>query len=313
MTCRIVFFGSPEFALPILESLAQLYSVVGVVTQPGRPSGRGRRIKHPPVKDLAVKSGIPVIQPKDLREEWAFEQLVAWEPDLIVVAAFGQILRKNVLDLPPYKCINVHASLLPRWRGAAPIPAAILAGDEKTGATIMIMDEGIDTGPILNQSAVAIDTDETSASLSKKLSHSGAKLLLDTIPGYLNQSIQPVKQKDSLATYAPMLKKVNGRLDFSQEAILLERQVRAYEPWPGTYMIWDDAILKILRASVELPEDDMAISLDPGTRVEFNNKPAVTTALGLLILDDVQPAGKKRMAGESYLRGAKNWTEITTL
>ena len=177
--------GSPDFALSTLRALHENYPVVGVVTQPDRAAGRGRELKPPPVKTLALELGIPVIQPEKLREPEAMEQLRAWSPDVIVVAAFGQILRQDVLDLPKFGCINVHASLLPRWRGAAPINAAILHGDEETGITIMKMDAGLDTGPILTQRSVRIQPDETAGSLFETLSQLGADLLLETLPGYI--------------------------------------------------------------------------------------------------------------------------------
>src|SRR5512139_2910075 len=180
MTTRIVFMGSPDFSLPTLRALAEQYPIAGVVTQPDRPAGRGRTLTPPPVKQLAVELGLPIIQPRRLRQPEAMEQLLAWAPDLIVVAAFGQILRPEVLELPAHGCINVHASLLPRWRGAAPIQASLLHGDRETGVTIMVMDPGIDTGPIMAQRSLRIDPDDTAGSLSNRLSQLGADLLIDT-------------------------------------------------------------------------------------------------------------------------------------
>src|SRR5512147_1011647 len=220
---RLVFMGSPDFALPTLQTLSEHYEVVGVVTQPDRASGRGRELKPPPVKLLAQELKIPVIQPEKLRQPEAMEQLRLWKPDLIVVAAFGQILKKDVLDLPRFGSINVHASLLPRWRGAAPINAAILHGDEETGVTIMKMDVGLDTGPILSQRSIRLTPDDTAGSVTESLSHLGADLLLETLPDYLSGKIQPLPQPEEGATYAPMLKKEEGRLDFTQPAEELER------------------------------------------------------------------------------------------
>src|SRR5215217_6355124 len=194
LSTRVVFMGSPDFSLPTLQALAKTYDVVGVVTQPDRASGRGRELKAPPVKMLALKLGIPVMQPEKLRLPEAMEQLRAWHPDLIVVAAFGQILRKDVLDLPPYGCINVHASLLPRWRGAAPINAAILHGDEETGLTIMQMDVGLDTGPMLTQRSIRITPEDTAGSVFEKLSTIGADLLIETLPDYVSGKIKPIPQ-----------------------------------------------------------------------------------------------------------------------
>lgn len=300
---RIVFMGSPEFAVPALRSVEQHYSVVGVVTQPDRPAGRGRTLTPPPVKTQAQKLGLPIIQPVKLRQPDAMDQLTSWAPDLIVVAAFGQILRPQVLDLPPLGCLNIHASLLPRWRGAAPINAAILHGDAQTGVTIMRMDPGVDTGPILSQRAEPILTNDTTTGLSGRLALLGSELLLETLPGYLRGEIHPQPQDDSLATYAPLLKKEDGALDFNLTAVELERRVRAFQPWPGAYLEWSGGLLKILRASVS----DGNGKISPGQHLVYKGLPAVLTAEGLLILDEVQPAGKKPMPGKVFLQGARNW------
>ena len=294
--------GSPEFAVPTLLALARDYPVVGVVTQPDRPAGRGRKPTPPPVKRLALELGIPVMQPRRLRAPEAFEQLRAWQPDLIVVAAYGQILRPNVLQLPLYGCINVHASLLPRWRGASPIQHAILHGDAETGITIMLMDEGMDTGPILAQEALPIAPDDTAGTLSPKLSALGALLLLETIPGYLTGATQPQPQPEEGVTYAPLLKKEDGRLNFTEPAAALARRVRAFNPWPGTFTEWQGKLLKIHRAHA-------AAQPSPGTgeHLIVAGKPAIGTGEGVLVLDEVQPAGKKPMPGEVFLRGARGW------
>lgn len=293
--------GSPDFALPSLRGLAANYHVVGVVTQPDRPSGRGREPKAPPVKQLAQALDLPIIQPERLRQPEAMEQLRNWAPDLIVVAAFGQILRQEVLDLPPYGCINVHASLLPRWRGASPINAAILHGDEETGVTIMKMDAGLDTGPMLAQRAISITAEETAGSLFEKLSTLGADLLLETLPQYLAGTLTPVPQPQEGVTYAPMLKKEEGRLDFTRPAVELERCVRAFNPWPGAFMELDGTLLKIHQAHTE------AGAGAAGQRLVYRDQPAVATGEGLLVLDVLQPAGKKPMSGKAYLAGARNW------
>jgi methionyl-tRNA formyltransferase len=303
MAHRIVFMGSPEFAVPTLSRLAQYHEVVGVVTQPDRPAGRGQTLTPPPVKILAKELGLPLIQPARLRQPEAMDQLMAWAPDLIVVAAFGQILRPQVLDLPPLGCINVHASLLPRWRGAAPVNAAILHGDTHTGVTIMRMDPGIDTGPILSQRTEPILPDDTTPVLSERLSLLGADLLLETLPGYIHGNIQPQLQDDNLATYAPMLKKEDGLLDFTQTAVQLERCVRAFQPWPGVYLEWSGGPLKILSASAT----DVSIDIPPGQRLVHQGMPAVQAADGLLVLEEVKPANKKSMPGKVFLQGARNW------
>src|SRR5690242_13936681 len=252
MSIRIVFMGSPEFALPVLRALAGKYSVVGVVTQPDRAAGRGRELKAPPVKLLAEELSIPVIQPEKLRQPEAMEQLRQWAPDLIVVAAFGQILRKDVLDLPRYGCINTHASLLPRWRGAAPINAAILAGDEEIGVTIMKMDVGLDTGPMLAKRSIRHTADLTTGSAIQALSQLGANLLIETLPEYLAGRLIPQPQPEAGATYAPMLRKEDGLLDFTRPAAELERRVRAMNPWPGAWFEWNGTVLKVGRASVSV-------------------------------------------------------------
>jgi methionyl-tRNA formyltransferase len=300
---RIVFMGSPDFALPTLKALAQRYEVVGVVTQPDRASGRGRELKPPPVKLLAQELNIPVIQPEKLRQPEATEQLRTWNPDLIIVAAFGQILRKDVLDLPRFGCINVHASLLPRWRGAAPINAAILHGDEETGVTIMKMDVGLDTGPILTQRSIRLTREDTAGSVFDKLSQLGAELLIETLPDYLTGKIQPVPQPDEGATYAPMLKKEEGKLDFSRPAEELERRVRAFNPWPGAFMDFDGTLLKVHRAHAVAERGEA----EAGQRLIYLDQPAVGAGVGLLILDELQPAGKNPMSGKSFLAGARHW------
>jgi methionyl-tRNA formyltransferase len=299
---KIVFMGSPEFALPTLQSLARHYTVVGVVTQPDRPAGRGNILTSPPVKQLALKLGLPVIQPGRLKEPGVFEQLQTWNPDLIVVTAFGQILRQNVLDLPRWGCINVHASLLPRWRGAAPIQASILAGDKFTGTTIMKMDAGIDTGAILSQVETRIGECETAGELFSRLAEAGAKLLMDTLPDYLSGKLIPKSQDDSHATYAPMIEKEAGHLDFSQEIELLARKVRAYNPWPSAFTEWQGGLLKIHRAHVV-----SAQGTSQGFHDVIEGKPAIGAMGGWLVLDEVQPAGKKMMTGAAFLQGARNW------
>ena len=302
MSEKIVFMGSPDFAVPTMRAITGPYTLVGVVTQPDRPSGRGRVLTPPPIKDLAIELGLPVIQPQSLKGTPDLAQLKSWQPDLIVVAAFGQILREEVLELPSYGCINVHASLLPRWRGAAPIQAAILHGDTETGITIMQMDTGVDTGDILSQHSITIGEHETAGELSPRLAELGAQALLDTLPQFLSGAIVPQAQDDSFATYAPMLKKDAGRLDFQETAAALARRVRAFDPWPGTYTIWSGQRLKILRARAQ-----DAKTPGPGKTTTYGDLPAYGTSDGLLVLDSVQPAGRKALPGEAFLRGAKNW------
>lgn len=303
MSTRVVFMGSPDFAVPILEALARCSCVIGVVTQPDRPAGRGGRLRPPPVKVRATELGLPVIQPERLGEANAMAQLRAWAPELIVVAAFGQILKPEVLDLPPYGCLNVHASLLPRWRGASPIQAAILAGDTETGVTIMKMDAGIDTGPLLAQRAMPVLADDTALSLSQSLARAGAELLLEVIPAYLNGKLLPQPQPEQGATYAPLMKKEDGRLDFQKSAVELERQVRAMNPWPGAWLEWHGAPLKVWRARVGSQADRGA-----GQRGIVDGYPAIAAADSMLILEEIQPAGRKAMSGKAFLAGAREWS-----
>ena len=300
---NIVFMGSPNFSLPSLRALAKHYEVVGVVTQPDRASGRGRELKSPPVKTLALELGIPVMQPEKLKQPEAMEQLRAWAPELIVVAAFGQILKKDVLELPRYGCINVHASLLPRWRGAAPINAAILAGDEETGVTMMQMDVGLDTGAMLSKCSIRLTPNDTAGSVTQAVSTLGADLLIETLPRWIAGEIQPQVQDDVLATYAPMMKKEEGKLDFTHDVNALERRVRAFNPWPGAFMDFNGTILKIHRTHVEQG------NAEAGQRLIVQDQPAVGARGGLLILDEVQPAGKKPMSGKSFLSGARGWID----
>lgn len=306
MSIRVVFMGSPDFALPSLSALAKNHQVVGVVTQPDRGSGRGRELKAPPVKTLALELNIPVIQPEKLRAPGAaaMDQLRAWAPDLIVVAAFGQILKKDVLEMPRHGCINVHASLLPRWRGAAPINAAILNGDEETGVTIMQMDEGLDTGPMLAQKSIRIGRGDTAGSVLKVLSTLGADLLVETLPEYILGNLKPVPQPAEGVTYAPMLKKDDGLLDFAFSAVDLERRVRAMSPWPGAWFEWNGSPFKVICATT----DSGGKGLTCGSRFMVNGKPAVQTAEGALVLEEVQPAGRKFMSGKSFLAGARDWS-----
>jgi methionyl-tRNA formyltransferase len=308
---RIVFMGSPDFAVPTLRALAgksdenmlRPYEVVGVVTQPDRPSGRGREVKPPAIKTLALELDLAIIQPEKLRAPEAMEQLRLWRPDLIVVTAFGQILREEVLSLPPRGCINVHASLLPRWRGAAPVQAAIIAGDAETGITIMKIDQGVDTGAIIAQRAIPIEAEDTGGALTGKLALLGADLLNETLPRYLSGELGLQDQDGNQATYAPMLKKGDGRLDFTHPAGELARRVRALNPRPGAFLEWNGEMLKVHRAhAVEGTGKALA-----GQRAVHEDQAAVGTGSGLLILDEVQPPGKKSMSSQAFLAGARGW------
>jgi methionyl-tRNA formyltransferase len=302
MMLNVVFMGSPEFATPILKRLVENYHVAGVITQPDRPAGRGKILTPPPVKVTAQALGIEVIQPNRLREPEPQAKLVEWKPDLIIVAAFGQILRQNVLDLPRLGCVNVHASYLPRWRGAAPIQAAILHGDQETGVSIMKMDAGIDTGPVLAQKKMIIKPEDTSETLSLKLSDLGAGLLIEVLPEFISGRIHPLVQDGQLATYASLIKKEDGLLDFTQPAVTLANKIRAFSPWPGTFTVWQDQMLKIHRAHYVDGKN-----VQPGKKDTVAGMPVIGTGNGWLVLDVVQPAGKKALPGSEFLRGARGW------
>jgi len=294
--------GSPDFAKPSLEALIKSLTVVGVVTQPDKPAGRGKNLKAPPVKEVAIEHNIDMIQPYKLSEPGVFEKLELWAPDAIVVVAFGQILRENVLDLPEYGCINVHGSLLPRWRGAAPIQTSILKGDKETGITIMKMDPGVDTGPIFRQKSLEILNTDTSDSLSKKLSFLGADLLVEVLKDYFDGKVSPKMQPEVGVTYAPRIEKEDGLLDFSKTAIELDCQIRAYYSWPGCYTIVNNDRIKI--HSVSVLED---LNLNSGERTVVNDYPVIGTKDGCLQLNLVQPAGKKIMDGKVFINGYRGW------
>ncbi len=302
---RIVFMGTPEIAVPALKALAERYEVVGVVTQPDREAGRGKKIVMPAVKEAALELGIPVIQPERMKVPGTFEQLQAWNHDLIVVMAFGQILRKNVLELPKYGCLNAHASLLPRWRGASPIQAAILNGDAVSGVTIMQMDPGIDTGPMLRSREIAIAPDDTGVTLSAKMAQIAAELLIETIPGYTDGSILPQAQPEEGACYTGMISKEDALLDFSTAAAPLAWKVRAYNPRPCAFFRIGEDSFKVYRAHVA----ENTEGLKPGTRTVVKGVPAVAAADGLLVLDEIQAPGKKALPGKAFLSGYRKWLE----
>ena len=301
---RVVFMGTPTFAVPSLERLAESYEIAVVVTQPDRPAGRKRRLTPPPVKETALARGLPVWQPSTLRTPQAVARLRTLAPDLIVVVAFGQILRANVLEIPPHGCLNVHGSLLPKYRGAAPAQAAILAGETETGITLMLMDEGMDTGPIVAQASCSITPDDTAATLREKLCRLGADLLIETLPPWLAGEISPQPQDDSQAIYCRTIVKSDGRLDWKQPAKMLERQVRAYIPWPTAFTHWGGKLLKILH-TVPMPE--WRGQGQPGQVVALDDGAGVVTGEGVLKLLKVQLAGKRTMMIEEFLRGQREF------
>ncbi len=301
---RLVFMGTPRFGQIILDALIGQHEIVAVATQPDREAGRGRRMAISPVKALALAHNLPVFQPQKLRQTEVVQQLRDLTPAVIVVAAFGQILPPSILSLPEHGCINVHASLLPRHRGAAPIPAAILAGDEQTGVTIMLMDEGLDTGPILSQATVDIASEDTTASLTEKLGQVGRQLLLDTLPCWLAGEIRPRKQDDGQATYAKPLRREDGHIQWIEPAELIGRRCRAFHPWPGAFTLWGEKELKVLRAR---PLSMRLLDEVPGRVVWVDSEIAVVTGSGLLILEQLQLAGKRPLPVGEFIRGQRGF------
>ncbi|MFN8482109.1 MAG: methionyl-tRNA formyltransferase [Anaerolineae bacterium] len=298
---RVAFMGTPDFAVPTLQRLLGMpdVEVVVVLTQPDRPSGRGRAVVESPVKSVAVAAGLPILQPRSLRKDpSAVERVRQLAPDLIVVAAYGLILPPSVLAIPRLGNINVHASLLPRWRGAAPITYALLEGDAVTGVTIMLMDEGMDTGAILTQVEEPIRPDDTTGSLSARLAQAGAALLGETLPRWAAAEIEPQPQPQDGVTYTRLIKKEDGAIDWQRPAAAIERAVRAYQPWPTAYTLWNDAPLKVLRAVV------VSAKGTAGEVVAVPGGVAVVTGDGALRLDEVQPAGKRPMPGKAFVNGA---------
>jgi len=301
---HIVFMGSPRYALEILSSLYvhSAFKVVGIVTQPDKKAGRGKKLVSPPVKQFAVENKIANIQPRTLSNESSFSTIFGWKPDVIVVAAYGKILPKKYLHISKFGCINVHASLLPRWRGASPIQATILHGDQETGVTIMKMDEGIDTGPVICVEKISVEMKETAQTLTEKLSKLGSKLLPKCLLSYLTGDIEPTNQCAQEATYCGLIKKSDGLIDFGLGAIEIERKIRAYNPWPLAYFEWKRQRLKIYDVT-KLSTN----TLVPGERGRNLKYPIIGTATFDVRLDKVQMPGKNVISGKSFLNGARDW------
>lgn len=300
---KVLFMGTPEIAATILEAIINSeHEVVGVVTQEDKPKGRGKNLCAPPVKELALSHGIKVFQPHIIKEESAIQRLRDFNADIFVVAAYGKILSKEILDIPKYGCINVHASLLPKYRGAAPIQWAIIDGEKLTGVTIMQMDEGLDTGDMLFKDAVEIADDDTADTLYDKLSACGANLILEALKRIESGDIHPIKQDDSQATYAKMLDKTLGRINFNKPAVEIERLVRGLNSWPGTYTYINDKSLKIWKCALT----DIRSNGEPGTiHSADNGRLFVNTLDNALELLEVQLEGKKRMDVKSFMLGYK--------
>ncbi|WP_026843075.1 methionyl-tRNA formyltransferase [Citrifermentans bremense] len=298
---RIVFMGTPEFACPTLRTLIERgEQVVAVVTQPDRPKGRGQQTLPPPVKVVAEQHGIPVLQPVKVRLPESIEEIRGLNPDLIVVIAFGQILPKALLDIPKYGCINVHASLLPRYRGAAPLNWCIINGENETGVTTMMMDVGLDTGDMLLKRSTPIGADEDTQSLHDRMSQLGAELLAETLDRLARGELVPEKQDDALTCYAPMMKKEDGLIDWSRDAQAIKNQVRGMTPWPGAYSFLDDKLLKVFRVQTAsgsgAPGEILSLGRDG---IE------VACGTGSLLIAELQLEGKKRLPAGDFLAGYK--------
>ncbi len=304
---KVVFMGTPAFSVRPLDYLVnEGYDIVAVYTQPDKSSGRGRLLAVSPVKQYAVNRQLPVLQPQNFRDRETVAELATLTPDIIVVAAFGQILPKTILDIPRYGCLNIHPSLLPRFRGVSPIPAAILAGDTFTGVCIMQLDPGMDTGPILTEAQTPVLPWDTTGSLTSRLAQIGGHLLIDVIQPWLNGEIVPKPQDDSKATYCGMIRKGDGLIDWQLSAVDISRQVRAYTPQPGAFTTWQGKQLKIL--------ESMPISLDieltPGevqTAPRKNSGFFVGTGDGILSIITVQMEGKRAMLAADFLRGQRQF------
>ena len=298
---KVIFMGTPDFSVGTLESLVEAgHEVVLAVTQPDKPKGRGKEMQFTPVKECALKYNIPVYQPRRVREEACVEELRKYEADIMVVVAFGQILPKEILEMTPYGCVNVHASLLPKYRGAAPIQWAIIDGEKVTGVTTMQMNEGLDTGDMLLKVEIPIEEKETGGSLHDKLAEAGAKLCIETLKGLEAGTITPVPQGETTTSYAKMLDKQLGNIDWSKSAIEIERLARGLSPWPSAYTNWNDKVMKIWDATCVSLDSDA----NPGTIVAVKKDSfLVQTGNGALEVCELQIPGKKRMDAGAFLRG----------
>ena len=299
---KVVFMGTPDFAVGALEAIIKAgHEVTGVVTQPDKPKGRGKELQISPVKACALEHGIEVFQPEKIKAPDAVSKLRRFEADIFVVAAFGQILSKEILEMPKFGCVNIHASLLPKYRGAAPIQWAVIDGEEESGVTIMQMNEGLDTGDILMQEKVKLSPKETGASLFDKLAECGASLIVGALPKIEKGELKPEKQDDDKSSYAKMLKKDFGKLDFSQEAVVLERKIRGLNSWPSAYTYYKGKTLKIWDADVDTDVDtDAACGF---VCAVSKDSFSIMTKKGCLVIKEVQLEGKKRMKASAFLLG----------
>ena len=298
---RIVFMGTPEFAVPSLEALVKSDDqVVGIVTQPDRPKGRGQTLTPPPVKLVAQREGIPFLQPAKIRVPEFLAALAAWKPDLIAVTAYGRILHSPILTLPPMGCVNVHGSLLPKYRGAAPVQWAVINGETETGITTMLMDEGMDTGAMLLQESLPIFPEDTAGTLAPRLAALGGRLLVETIARLKAGTVTPQAQNHALATSAPPLKKENGMIDWAVSAMSIANRVRGLSPWPGAYSYFGGERWMVWSATVNEGKCEAV----PGTILDVTKQAIlVATGAGVLVLNEIQPANSKRLTVAQYLAG----------
>ena len=301
---KIIYMGTPDFAVAPLEAILKAgHEVTAVVTQPDRQKGRGREVQYSPVKECALSYGIPVLQPLKIKEKDAVEELRKYPADIFVVAAFGQLLSEEILNMPRFGCINIHASLLPAYRGAAPIQWCVINGEEKTGVTIMQMAKGMDTGDILLQKEVVLDEKETGGSLFDRLMETGAELIMEALPKIEAGELIPVVQKEELATYAGKITKDMGNIDFAKAAVTIERLIRGLNPWPSAFTHYKGKILKIWEADV-VSECANAENPVPGTVIAMDKESfTLATGDGALRIRSLQPEGKKRMSCAEFMRG----------
>lgn len=296
---KVVFMGTPDFSVPALEKIAQHHQVQAVVTQQDRPKGRGHKMQYTPVKEKALELNIPVFQPEKVKNPEFVDILKEMNPDVIVVIAFGQILSKEILDLPKYGCINVHASLLPEYRGAAPIQWAVIDGKKESGVTTMYMAEGLDTGDIIDKKVIELDKKETGGSLFDRLSLIGGDLILETLKHLEDGTAKRIPQDDEKSSYAGKITKELGHIDFTKSAVEIEQLIRGLNPWPSAFVHVDDKTLKIWDADVI----DEPVKEEPGTIISTNKTLKVATGDGYLDIKELQLAGKKRMDIVSFLNG----------
>ena len=298
---KAIFMGTPEFAIPSFEALYESdFEIALVVTQPDRPKGRGKKLSSPPVKLVALEHDIEVFQPERIKDREAIEKIKQVKPDLIIVVAFGQILPKEILELPKYGCINVHASLLPKYRGAAPINFAIINGEKKTGVTTMYMEEGLDTGDMLLKNEVEITPEDTASTLHYKLAIAGKKTLSDTLKAIINTELVPEKQDDSISSYAPIMTKELGKINWDRSAEAISNLVRGTDPWPSAYTLYDNSVLKLF-APVVL---DKQSKEKPGTIVAVSSEGIdIASADYIVRIKEIQISGKKRMPVGEFLKG----------